>query len=62
MRAVTQYERTADGWSPVAVYLFTREMVTGQACEGRPDIAAWVQAVRAGARWTPGQNLEDLAT
>jgi hypothetical protein len=62
MRAVTQYEWTDDGWSPVAVYLFAREMVIGRACEGRPDIAAWVEAVRASARWSPGQNLQDLAT
>jgi hypothetical protein len=61
MRAVTQYEWTDDGWSPVAVYLFTREMVIGRACEGRPDITAWVEAVRASARWSPGQNLQDLA-
>ena len=61
-RAVTQYEWTEGGWSPVAVYLFGREMVIGRACPGRPDIAAWVESVRAGARWLPGQNLEDLAT
>jgi hypothetical protein len=40
MRAVTQYEWTDNGWSPVAVYLFAREMVVGRACAGRPDIAA----------------------
>jgi hypothetical protein len=62
MRAVTQYEWTDNGWSPVAVYLFAREMVVGRACAGRPDIVAWVEGVRASARWSPGQNLETLAT
>lgn len=61
-RAVTQYEWADDAWTPVAVYLFTRTMVAGRACPGRPDIADWVESVRAGARWSPGQNLEDLAT
>ena len=50
MRAVTQYEWTDNGWSPVAVYLFAREMVVGRACAGRPDIVAWVEGVRASAR------------
>lgn len=62
MRAVSQYEWTDNEWCPVAVYLFTPEMMIGQACTGRPDIAAWVESVRAGATWSPGQNLEELAT
>lgn len=56
-----QEEWQDTGWETVAVYLFTPKLAMGRARLGRPDIDAWVQSVLAGARWEPGQNLEDLA-
>lgn len=61
MRAVIQEEWQDTGWETVAVYLFTRKLAMGRARQGRNDTDAWVQSVLAGAVWSPGENMEDLA-